>query len=197
MTGLRSLCRMRRALVVIDMQQTMRQVLWRGADLVERIAELVAAAHRSGVPVIAIQQTGPQGSPFDPASTGWQLDPLLRLRDGDLRIRKSATDSFFNTELGDLLSERGIATVIVTGGATDYCVDATVRAAVSRGLNVDLVSDGHAPAAQGDPDAHLTPEQIIAHHNRVLSQAIHPGGRVRLMKAADAFSGSVEALPGP
>ena len=107
-----------------------------------------------------------------------------------MRVRKSATDSFYETELGDLLSERGITTVVVVGAATDFCVDATVRAAVSCGLNVDLVSDGHAPAAKGDPNANLTPEQIIAHHNRVLSKAIHPGGRVRLIKAADVFSDS-------
>ncbi|MGB0091860.1 MAG: isochorismatase family protein, partial [Solirubrobacteraceae bacterium] len=76
--------------------------------------------------------------------------------------RKSATDSFFETELGDLLSERGITTVVVVGAATDFCVDATVGAVVSRGLNVDLVSDGHALAEKGDPDGHLTPEQVIA-----------------------------------
>ena len=185
---MRSLSGMQRALLVIDMQRMMRPVLWRGAELVERIVQLVAAAHRARVPAIAIQQTGPPGSPFDPADPGWQPDARLRLADTDLRISKSATDSFFGTELGDLLSERDITTVVVVGAATDFCVDATVRAAVSRGFNVDLVSDGHAPAAQGDPDANLTPEQIVAHHNRVLSQAIHPGGRVRLIRASDVFS---------
>ncbi|MGB0091702.1 MAG: isochorismatase family protein [Solirubrobacteraceae bacterium] len=44
---------MRRALLVIDMQEVMRQVLWRGAELAERIAQLVAAAHQSGAPIIA------------------------------------------------------------------------------------------------------------------------------------------------
>ncbi len=170
------------------MQQVMRPVLWRGAELVERIAQLVAAAHRARVPVIAIQQTGPVGSPFDPADPGWRPDPRLCLADTDLRISKSATDSFFGTELGDVLSERHITTLVVVGAATDFCVDATVRAAVSREFNVDLVSDGHAPAAKGDPDAQLTPEQIVAHHNRVLSQAIHPGGCVRLIRTADVFS---------
>jgi nicotinamidase-related amidase len=154
---------------------------------VERVAQLVAAAQRARVPVIAIQQTGPPGSPFEPADPGWQPDTRLRLADTDLRISKTA-DSFFETELGDLLSEHGITAVVVVGAATDFCVDATVRAAVSRRFNVDLVSDGHAPAADGDPDAHLTPEQIVAHHPRVLSEAIHPGGRVRLIRAADVFS---------
>jgi nicotinamidase-related amidase len=43
---------MRRALLVIDMQEVMRQVLWRG-ELAERIGQVLAAAHQSGVPVIA------------------------------------------------------------------------------------------------------------------------------------------------
>jgi hypothetical protein len=71
---------------------------------------------------------------------------------------KSATDGFLETESGDLLSERGVTTVLVVGAATDLCVDATVGAAVSRSLNADLVSDRQAPAEKGDPDAHLMPE---------------------------------------
>lgn len=54
---------------------------------------------------------------------------------------------------------------MITGAATDYCVDATARSALSHGLDVILVSDGHAPAAESDPDSGLTAEQIIAHHN--------------------------------
>lgn len=169
------------------MQAAIVPDLWRGAELAERIGELVGAAHEADVPVVAIQQTGPPGSPFDPASPGWQLDPRLRVADSDLRIRKGATDSFFGTQLGALLAERGITTVIVVGAATDFCVDATVRAAVSHGLNVDLVSDGHTVGTDGDTHAEITPEQVIAHHNRVLSEAIHPGGVVRLVKAAELF----------
>jgi hypothetical protein len=55
--GLRSLSGMRRSLWVIDVQGGMRQVLWWGAELAQRIGQLVAAAHQSGVSVIAIRQT--------------------------------------------------------------------------------------------------------------------------------------------
>lgn len=162
-------------------------ILWRGAELVDRIAQLAAQARARDVPVIVIQQTGPVGSPFDPATPGWEASARLQLRDSDLRIRKTATDSFFDTELDDVLNRHCVTTVVITGAATDYCVDATVRAALSRGLDVDLVSDGHAPNARGDPDAQLSAEQVIDHHNRVLSQAIHPGGRVRLVRADEVF----------
>lgn len=163
----------------------MRPVVWRFEELSERIAALARAARESGAPVIAVQQTGPPGSPFDPESPGWQLSRTLGLQDSDLRVPKAATDSFFETNLAYLLAERRIRTLVIVGAASDYCVDATARSALSHGFDVELVSDGHAPASDGDPNAGLTPEQVIDHHNRVLSQAIHPGGRVRLIAAAD------------
>ncbi len=109
------------------------------------------------------------------------------MQDSDLRVPKTATDSFFETNLADLLTERAISTLVIVGAASDYCVDATARSALSVGFDVDLLSDGHAPASNGDPDAGLTAEQIIERHNRVLSPEIHPGGCVRLIAADDVF----------
>jgi hypothetical protein len=61
---------------------------------------------------------------------------------------------------------------------------------LSHGLDVVLVGDGHAPAADGDPDAGLSAEQIIDRHNRILSTAIHPGGALRVCLAAEVAFGS-------
>jgi len=138
--------------------------------------------------VIALQQTGPAGTPFAPEEPGWQLSARLGVQEADLQVCKSATDSFFETDLADLLVARNVDAVVVTGVATDYCVDATARSALSHGLNVELVSDGHAPAVEGDPQATLMPLQIVEHHNWVLSQAIHPGGQLSLIAAAEVFS---------
>jgi hypothetical protein len=57
--------------------------------------------------------------------------------------------------------------------ATDYCVAATVRSVLSERLHVALGSDGHAPAAEGDPVAWLTRRQTLDNHNLVLGNAIH------------------------
>jgi nicotinamidase-related amidase len=176
------------ALLVVDVQVAHVPLIWRGDELVDRLAELIATARARGVPVIAVQQTGPAGTTS--GSPGWQLSPGLGVTDTDLRIEKSATDSFYGTDLADLLAARNVDTVVLAGVATDYCVDATARSALSHGLNVVLVSDGHAPRADGDPDAGLTPQQVIDHHNAVLNNAIHPGGRLRLSPAAEVFGAS-------
>jgi nicotinamidase-related amidase len=176
------------ALLVIDMQEALVPVIWRGDELADRIAVLAQAARTRHVPVIFTQQTGPAGSPLDPDQPGWQLSAGLGVQPADLQLRKAATDSFFATNLADLLAARDVDSVVITGVATDYCVDATAQSALSHGLNVVLVSDGHAPAARGNPGSALAAEQIIDHYNWVLSHAIHPGGQLTLHAAADVFT---------
>ncbi|CCH31856.1 putative isochorismatase hydrolase [Saccharothrix espanaensis DSM 44229] len=172
------------ALVIVDMQELMIPLVWRGEELAGRIAALARAAKRAGAPVLAVQQIGARGTAFDPDSPGTRLSARLGLDRIDAVVRKSATDSFYRTDLAASLAARDVRTIVLAGVATDYCVDATARSALSHDLNVVLVGDGHAPAANGDPEAGLTAEQVIAHHNRVLSKAIHPGGTLRVLPAS-------------
>ncbi|WP_101608597.1 cysteine hydrolase family protein [Amycolatopsis sp. BJA-103] len=176
---------MRAALLIVDMQEMLVPLVWRGEELASRIAALAREARAHGVPVIALRQIGASGTDFDPDSPGTRLSPLLGLEPVDVVVDKTATDSFYRTGLAGLLVERGVDTVVLTGLATDYCVDATARSAQSHGLDVVLVGDGHAPSADGDPTMGLTAEQVIARHNLILATAIHPGGRLRVVPAAE------------
>lgn len=178
---------MNAALVIVDMQELLVPVVWRGEELAGRIGALARQARRHGIPVVAVQQVGPSGSPFDPESPGAQLTTRLGLAPTDVVVRKTATDAFYQTNLDSLLRERRVDTVVLTGVATDYCVDATARSALSHEFDVVLVGDGHAPAADGDPEAGLSAEQVIDRHNRILSTAIHPGGALRVHPAAEIF----------
>ncbi|WP_193374770.1 isochorismatase family protein [Nocardiopsis baichengensis] len=178
---------MTRAVLVIDMHEFLVDGLWRGAELARRVGGIVGRAHRAGVPVLVPHQVGPPGGLCDPDRRGRGVSPLIGLEEGDRTVPKRATDSFWETGLADALRSLGADTLVVTGAATDYCIDATVRSAASHGFDVDLVADGHAPMAAGDPDSGLTAEQVIAHHNTVLTRAVHPGGTARLVHAVDAL----------
>ncbi|MEC3893222.1 isochorismatase family protein [Nocardiopsis sp. LDBS1602] len=178
---------MTHALLIIDMHTFLVEGLWRGEDLARRLGALASRAREVGVPVLVPHQVGPPGDPFDPDLPGREVSPLVGIGPEDRIVPKRATDSFWETGLADHLRSLGTDTVVVTGAATDYCVDTTVRSATSHGFAVELVSDGHAPMADGDPEAGIAPERIIAHHNSVLSQAIHPGGATRLVAADEAL----------
>ncbi|MDQ6805864.1 MAG: isochorismatase family protein [Actinomycetota bacterium] len=76
--------------MIIDMQEAMRPVIWRFEELANRIAGLVQKAREQGVPVIAVQQTGPPGTPFDPEAAGWQLSTKIGTLESDLRVSQTA-----------------------------------------------------------------------------------------------------------
>ena len=62
--------------------------------------------------------------------------------------------------------------LLVTGWATDFCVDATVRRAVALGHHVVPVADAHTVSDR----PHLTALRVIEHHNWVWSRLIAPAG---------------------
>ncbi|MBZ5740426.1 isochorismatase family cysteine hydrolase [Nocardioides mangrovi] len=70
----------------------------------------------------------------------------LDVRDEDLLVEKSAQSAFFpgRSPLPELLAERGIDTVVVTGTVTNVCCESSVRDASTLGYRVVMVADANA-----------------------------------------------------
>jgi len=157
---------MKSALLIIDVQQALCTGTWAAFDIdpvVDRINELAAKARSAGNPVFFIQHEETEGA-LQLGSEGWQLYERLAVNPDDIRIRKSASDSFQGTELQALLQARGVGEVVVCGLQSEFCVDSTVRRALSLGFRVVLVSDAHSTM---DSEL-LSAAQISAHHNATL-----------------------------
>ena len=154
------------ALLVIDVQVGIIEGFhaYRGRDVLEQINKLLAKARASNMPIIYIQHDGEKGHPLEVGSEGWHIHPAIKPHEGDLIVRKRASDSFFETTLQHELEARGTKHLIVTGCMTEYCVDTTARRAASLGYDVTLVSDAHTTIDNNL----LTAAQIIAHHNSLL-----------------------------
>lgn len=172
------------ALIIIDMQQGSftAQAPKHDADaLVDRLNRLGEIVRSAGGSVIFVQHDGPLGDPHHPDLPGWQLLPELRVTDGDLRVRKRSCDAFLHTELDDVLRARGIDQLIITGNATDYCVDTTIRSALARSYRTIVPMDGHTTSNR----PHLSAVQIMAHHHAIWSDFIAPAGPAILCHCAD------------
>ena len=155
------------ALLVIDVQVGIIEGFkaYRANEVLHQINSLLERARSSGTPVIYIQHDGENGHPLEAGSPGWQIHPAIKPEKDDLIVRKKASDSFFETNLQDELASLDINHLIATGCMTEYCVDTTVRRAVSNGYDVTLVSDAHTTI----DNKLLTAAQIIAHHNSLLN----------------------------
>lgn len=160
------------ALVVIDLQTDMFESafmppVYDADGLVERTRAMLDWARRSGHKIGFVRHDGPPGDPLAPGEPGWPLYEGLGRLDGEPIFSKRVGDAFSEPEIGAWLEKNGIDTVVFVGAQSDFCVNATVRGALARGLNVTVVSDGHSTwDLNGE-----TAADIIARHNREFAQA--------------------------
>lgn len=172
------------ALIIIDLQEGPfggGPAKHDGEGLIARLNTLAASVRASGGTVVYVQHDGPPGSDHHPDDPGWRLLPTLDARASDAFVRKTSCDSFLDTPLDALLKARGATRLIITGWATDYCVDTTVRSALARGYPTTVPSDGHTAADR----PHLTAEKIIEHHNAIWADFLAPAGPARVCPCAE------------
>jgi len=172
------------ALLVIDMQNALVAIAHQGAGTVARIAALQERARAAGVPVVTVQH---QDDELEPGTEGWRIAPALAPAPGEPVVPKSSPDSFLDTGLDATLRGMGVTEVVVTGFATEICVESTARRALSLRYDVVLVADAHTTSLRPGPDSdpYAAPEASIAHHNEIYRNLRFPGRRIRVLRTAE------------
>src|SRR5262245_10164212 len=158
------------ALIVVDMQVGLLDGKSKHdlEGVIRRINALAVLVRRRAGKVVWIRHCGKAGDGFAPHAPGWAFLPELDCHPGDVVVDKTLNDAFAGTSLHDVLQDMAADRVIVTGWATDQCVDSTVRSAISRGYAVVAVSDGHTVSDR----PHLAATEVIRHHNWVWSDLL-------------------------
>jgi len=134
-------------------------------EIARNIEALAAAAREAGMPVVWLRSVydfkyladAHLAKRTDEAlciEGTWGVDFFqIRPQPGDLVVDKHTFSGFFETELHALLQARGIKTLVMTGVATNVCVDSTLRHGFFLGYNVivaeDCVGSGNQAAHEG------------------------------------------------
>ena len=129
-----------KALLVIDVQKDVVANALKTPEVVANINSLISNARISSVPVIWVQHSDDY---LEKGSTGWEIVDELKPLPNEVRIYKTHSSSFVETDLQAQLDSLGTKTLIITGAQTNYCVNATSNAGVELGYQVTLVSDAH------------------------------------------------------
>ncbi|MFE4796493.1 cysteine hydrolase family protein [Streptomyces sp. NPDC056708] len=147
------------ALLVVDVQKAAvrgDRAVPETARLLDRTADLIARARRSGALVVHIQNDGPAGAGDEPHTPGWELHHPVETGPTEVVIRKTKDNGFDGTSLGGLLTESQVQALAICGVMSEMCVQATARAALALGYRVVMPHDAHAtqdiPAAPGISD---------------------------------------------
>jgi nicotinamidase-related amidase len=170
------------ALLVIDLQVALVE----GAHDVEaclaRVAALAERARADGVPVVHLRQrVDLPGVPPERLD----IHPAVAPQREDTVLDKESADSFLDTPLDRVLRGQGVRQVVVTGFATEYCVDSTSRSALSHGYDLVLVADGHTTPQRPADSPLPSAAQVVVHHNAVFATIAYAGRSIRVLPAAE------------
>lgn len=170
------------ALLVIDVQASLCVGEFAAFDIERVLATIngsIDRARAAGLPVLFVQHEQDSDPLFRFGSPGWQLAAGLNAGPEDERVRKTTPDAFNGTPLHALLQARDIQRLLVCGLQSEFCVDTSVRRALSLGYTVELLADAHSTLDNGV----LTAAQISAHHNETFANMTSFGPRIHVRMA--------------
>ena len=148
-------------LLVIDTQQALLDMgAYRGAEMLDAIGRMLLAARAHGREVIYVRHNE-LDSPFAPNSPGWQIAAAVAPQAGEKVVDKWYNSAFRGTDLLDYLRGNGVERLVVVGMMTEYCVEATVRAASDLGFEVILPEGANSTLDNGRWSA----KDLYEHHN--------------------------------
>lgn len=164
------------ALLVIDMQdffldEKSHAYIPSSKTIVPNVQALVRAFKKNGMPVVFSRHAHRDDEDLGMLGKWWsdpmmESDPFTKisdsmpLEDSDIAIRKTRYSAFHGTNLADLLREKGVKKVVVTGVNTHLCCESTVRAAFMLDFEVYLVIDG---TTTWEEDMHLASLKTTSH----------------------------------
>ena len=167
----------RTALLLVDPQVNMfdpENPVAGAEELLERLTSLLAKARAIRMPVVFIRNCGGQNDPDRRDTPGWEIHPDLTPGRGELVFDKTTRDAFASTGLEAELRTRGVGRVVIAGLQSDHCIRATTLGALSRGLQVTLVSDAHSTyPAGGKPASDISESINIELEERVKLERTH------------------------
>ncbi|GMI74757.1 nicotinamidase 2 [Hibiscus trionum] len=149
------------ALLVIDMQNLVTSV---AKPIISNAITTINLCRQASIPVFFIRHC--HKSPADHGMLGewWNnnvisdgtveselIPDIERLSKPDEVVEKNTYSAFENTRLQELLAERGVEEVIITGVMTNMCCETTARAAFVKGYRVFFSTDA---TASTDPELH-------------------------------------------
>ena len=106
-----------------------------------------------------IGSKGPLGRLLVRGEVGHDFVEAVRPLEQEIVIDKSGYSAFAHTGLQQVLTKRGIETLLMTGVTTEVCVSSTLRAAIDLGYRCITVADA---CASGNLDLHKAALAMIA-----------------------------------
>jgi len=155
------------ALLVIDVQDSFKPLpRWsrrNNPEFEKNVARLVDAYRSAGLPVFYVLHSD-EDPGWEKTSPYYKLMSFLSPRPDEPVLEKTTRNAFTSTNLPELLLEKGVRRVVITGIQTEQCCETSARVAADLGYAVDFVTEGTLtfPIAHADdPTKELGTDAIV------------------------------------
>jgi nicotinamidase-related amidase len=138
---------MKQALILVDIQNDYfpdgKFELANPVAAVKNIRKVLDYFRSKSYPVIHVQHISlKENAPFFVKdSKGAEIYKDVAPINGEYIVQKNYPNSFFKTNLMDILEKENISDVVICGMMSHMCIDSTVRGAFELGLNCTLIED--------------------------------------------------------
>lgn len=145
---------MKKALIVIDIQNDYFPggafALENANEACKGAVEVIEQAKRDGWLVVGVQHVNsPDAHAFKPDTEGVKIHSTIAAALGDApMVVKSEADSFFKTNLEQIVRDAGITDLYLTGMMTQHCVTHTALSPQVSDMKVHIIAKGCAAPAK-------------------------------------------------
>lgn len=126
-------------LIVIDLQNGVcynGEQLFDLKSLLTKVNNRIALYREANKPIIFVQHCDEE---LVPEEEPWAIHAKLDVKEKDFFVRKTHANSFFKTNLKNLLDQLVVKSIEFCGAQTEYCMDATIKFAHGLGYENFMV----------------------------------------------------------
>lgn len=158
---------MKKALIVIDVQEGFFSEkdypVYNEKILINNINLLIDHFREQNKPIIFIRHIDED---LIKGTKLWDIYSKVHSKPEDIYIDKTTPNSFYKTNLLNVLKQNSIDTIVICGLQTEYCIDATCKSAFGKEIPAILVSDGHSTY----DNSFMKADKIVGYHNKIIGR---------------------------
>jgi len=158
---------MNEALIIIDVQEGFftdpNYPIYNENKLINNINSLIDYFRNMNRPIIFVRHIDED---LVKGTKLWEVYSKVHSNPDDIYIDKTTPDSFFKTDLLNILKANNIDSIIVVGLQTEYCIDTTCKSAFGKNIPTILVSDGDSTY----DNSLMKADKIIEYHNKKIGR---------------------------
>ncbi|MBH0348854.1 MULTISPECIES: cysteine hydrolase family protein [Bacillus cereus group] len=126
-------------LIVIDLQNGVcysEEHLFNLQNLLTKVNKRISSYRKSNKPILFVQHCDDD---LVPEKELWAIHSDLDVQKQDFFVRKTHANSFYNTNLKEILDQLSVHRIEFCGAQTEYCMDTTIKFAHGLGYENFMV----------------------------------------------------------